>query len=157
MSTTLSNIPKGATLIVDIQGTINSPGEENHGKPASARVYQDFVGGDTLTQWLVLRVEGVKLGGDRTAWVKRASGRNIAKLQAELADIRQIIRVAPEASKLTAAQIDKGIEDAALLCERAAGTTTAPGDVIAWSAADHLRLQLNPYWHRQSFPQAVKE
>lgn len=81
MSTTLSDIPKGASRIEELSGIINSPGQPNHGKAASLELHQDYVGG-TLTQWLVVRVEGEKLGAyNRSAWVKRASGRNISKLR----------------------------------------------------------------------------
>jgi hypothetical protein len=93
LSTALSDIPAGATLIEKTEGVLNVPGEPNHGKRASIEVWEAYVSrGSTQARWVVIRVEGEKLGSyDRPAWIKRATGRNIAKLTKELPDLRAMI------------------------------------------------------------------
>ncbi len=93
MATAISRIPRGATLTERIAGTVNSPGDTTHGLPASVEVWSGH-DGDALAKWIVVRVESpdYKIGwADRSYWCKRATGRNIARLEAELPSLRALI------------------------------------------------------------------
>ena len=96
MGTSISTIPPDARVVELVAGTIHAPGEPNHGAAASFEVREAYCA-DTLTRWLILRVAPAgkpeQFGwAGRTYWCKRATGKNIAKLDAQLPDLRKLIR-----------------------------------------------------------------
>lgn len=96
MSAALKTIPKDARLVELVAGTINAPGEPNHGAPASFEVREAYCAG-TITRWLIIRVapsgKPERFGwAKRSYWCKRATGRNIAKLNAQLPELRALIQ-----------------------------------------------------------------
>ena len=98
MSTALKTIPNDAALVELVSGTINAPGKPNHGAPASFEVREAYCAG-VPTRWLIIRVapngEPERFGwAKRSYWCKRASGRNIAKLNAQLPELRAMIQPA---------------------------------------------------------------
>ena len=89
--TALKSIPKSARLDFCRAGTINEP-ESQRGKSIEVMAYTAVVGGDTLTRWLIIRIEG--LYGRTPAqphYCKRYSGRRLASLTRELAEIESMV------------------------------------------------------------------
>ncbi len=76
-----NNIPAGANIEKIKQGVVNSPGEPNHGKKATIKLFSGFysMGGQSDYQqvahkWIVVIVEGQK------TWNRQFTGKHIDKI-----------------------------------------------------------------------------